>query len=35
MTDQPATRHSLLVRIRDARDADAWAEFVDLYTSPE
>ena len=31
MTDQPATRHSLLVRIRDARDAEAWARFVDLY----
>ena len=31
MTDQPATRHSLLVRIRNARDAEAWAEFVDLY----
>lgn len=31
MTDPPATRHSLLVRIRDARDAEAWAQFVDLY----
>jgi len=31
MTEQPATRHSLLMRIRDARDAEAWAEFVDLY----
>ena len=28
---QLATRATLLVRIRDARDCDAWAEFVDLY----
>ena len=31
MSDSPATRHSLLVRIRDARDNQAWAQFVDLY----
>jgi RNA polymerase sigma-70 factor (ECF subfamily) len=31
MTDSPATRHSLLVRIRDAQDAEAWTQFVDLY----
>jgi RNA polymerase sigma-70 factor (ECF subfamily) len=31
MTDPPATRHSLLVRIRDVRDAEAWAQFVDVY----
>jgi len=28
---QLATRATLLVRVRDARDCDAWAEFVDLY----
>ena len=27
----PATRASLLVRLRDQRDQDAWREFVDLY----
>jgi RNA polymerase sigma-70 factor (ECF subfamily) len=32
MTDIPATRASLLVRLRDAQDAAAWTEFVDLYT---
>src|SRR5262249_52941712 len=31
MADVPPTRASLLVRIRDARDAAAWGEFVDLY----
>jgi RNA polymerase sigma-70 factor (ECF subfamily) len=31
MADFPATRASLLVRLRDAQDADAWAHFVDLY----
>jgi RNA polymerase sigma-70 factor (ECF subfamily) len=31
MTDSPDTRHSLLVRIRNARDAEAWVQFVDLY----
>src|SRR3954447_22312110 len=27
----PETRPSLLARLRDARDRDAWGEFVDLY----
>ena len=31
MRDSPATRHSLLVRIRDARDNQAWSQFVDIY----
>ena len=31
MIDIPATRASLLVRLRNARDAAAWTEFVDLY----
>jgi RNA polymerase sigma factor (sigma-70 family) len=31
MADSPSTRPSLLVRIRDAHDRQAWAEFVDLY----
>jgi RNA polymerase sigma-70 factor (ECF subfamily) len=31
MTDPPVTRPSLLVRLRDARDADAWKQFVRLY----
>jgi RNA polymerase sigma-70 factor (ECF subfamily) len=31
MADIPPTRASLLVRLRDPRDADAWREFVDLY----
>jgi RNA polymerase sigma factor (sigma-70 family) len=31
MGDAPATRASLLVRLRDARDGKAWGEFVDLY----
>jgi RNA polymerase sigma-70 factor (ECF subfamily) len=30
-TDEPKTRTSLLVRLRDPRDARAWADFVDLY----
>ena len=32
MTNPPTTRPSLLVRIRDARDAEAWREFVRLYS---
>ncbi len=32
MEDQPATRPSLLARIRDPRDAEAWAQFVALYS---
>jgi RNA polymerase sigma-70 factor (ECF subfamily) len=31
MSDAPATRLSLLVRLRDARDDGAWSQFVDLY----
>src|SRR5437879_8147514 len=31
MDNTPLTRPSLLVRIRDPRDAQAWAEFVDVY----
>src|ERR1700722_14490825 len=31
MAEIPATRASLLVRLRDPRDATAWTEFVDLY----
>jgi RNA polymerase sigma-70 factor (ECF subfamily) len=31
MDDAPATRASLLVRIRDGRDAEAWKQFVRLY----
>lgn len=31
MTDAIQTRVSLLVRLRDAKDADAWSQFVDIY----
>jgi RNA polymerase sigma-70 factor (ECF subfamily) len=31
MSESPATRCSLLVRLRDVSDARAWAEFVDVY----
>src|ERR1700722_4136084 len=31
MAEIPATRASLLVRLRDPRDATAWTEFDDLY----
>src|SRR5687767_199408 len=31
MLDAPLTRASLLVRIRDGRDQDAWQQFVQLY----
>ncbi len=31
MADVPATRTSLLVRLRDRQDHDAWREFVRLY----
>jgi RNA polymerase sigma-70 factor (ECF subfamily) len=31
MSDAPATRLSLLVRLRDARDDTAWSQFVELY----
>jgi len=32
MNPAPPTRPSLLLRLRDADDADAWREFVQLYT---
>jgi RNA polymerase sigma-70 factor (ECF subfamily) len=31
MPDAPQTQPSLLVRLRDARDEGAWAQFVDVY----
>ena len=31
MAEIPATRASLLVRLRDPRDEGAWREFIDLY----
>jgi RNA polymerase sigma factor (sigma-70 family) len=31
MNDTPDTRHELLVRLRDAADADAWQEFMAIY----
>jgi RNA polymerase sigma factor (sigma-70 family) len=31
MTDSPATRQSLLVRLKDPRDGQAWSEFVAIY----
>jgi RNA polymerase sigma-70 factor (ECF subfamily) len=31
MGEAPATRASLLVRIRDAQDAQAWNQFVEIY----
>lgn len=31
VADSPTTRVSLLVRIRDRCDAEAWAEFVEIY----
>src|SRR5947208_4240601 len=33
MTAPPLTRASLLVRLRDPNDADAWTEFVRLYAA--
>src|SRR5262245_61057958 len=30
-TDEPKTRLSLLLRLRDPRDAQAWSDFVELY----
>src|SRR5947209_4279091 len=32
MADIPSTRASLLFRLRDPRDGDAWKVFVELYT---
>jgi RNA polymerase sigma-70 factor (ECF subfamily) len=31
MAEMPTTRPSLLVRLRDARDVEAWRQFVQLY----
>src|SRR5689334_25069146 len=31
MADIPPTRASLLLRLRDPRDGEAWGQFVDLY----
>jgi RNA polymerase sigma-70 factor (ECF subfamily) len=31
MADPPSTRPSLLLRVRDERDAEAWRQFVELY----
>jgi RNA polymerase sigma factor (sigma-70 family) len=31
MGEAPATRPSLLVRLRDSRDEQAWAQFVEIY----
>ena len=31
MSETPATRLSLLVRLRDARDDGAWSQFVEIY----
>jgi RNA polymerase sigma factor (sigma-70 family) len=31
MTESPSTHQSLLVRLRDAHDGPAWAEFVEIY----
>ncbi len=31
MNDSPATRHSLIVKLRDPADSAAWSEFVELY----
>jgi RNA polymerase sigma-70 factor (ECF subfamily) len=33
MQESPATRASLLVRIRDPHDQEAWRQFVDIYAS--
>jgi RNA polymerase sigma-70 factor (ECF subfamily) len=31
MAEPPVTRASLLLRIRDSRDSDAWSQFVEVY----
>ncbi|HEV3258665.1 MAG TPA: sigma-70 family RNA polymerase sigma factor [Gemmataceae bacterium] len=31
MSKSPPTRPSLLIRLRDAQDAEAWSQFVDIY----
>lgn len=32
MSELPLTRPTLLIRVRDARDSDAWEQFLDIYT---
>ena len=32
MTDSPATRQSLVARLKNPRDEQAWGEFVEIYT---
>lgn len=32
MTDLPDTRHSLLFRLRDTTDREAWRQFVEVYS---
>jgi RNA polymerase sigma-70 factor, ECF subfamily len=32
MGDQPITRPSLLARIRDQRDTEAWSQFAAIYS---
>jgi RNA polymerase sigma factor (sigma-70 family) len=32
MSESPLTRPTLLLRVRDARDSDAWEQFIDIYT---
>src|SRR6516162_1392576 len=31
MVDSPTTRPSLLIRLRNPRDGQAWSQFVDVY----
>ncbi len=31
MTESPVTRVSLLLRLRDPRDVEAWGDFVEVY----
>ena len=32
MNDSFVTRPSLLIRIKDSQDADAWGQFIDIYS---
>src|SRR5438477_2160410 len=34
MPEAPPTRQSLLVRLRDLQDRQAWGQFVDVYAPP-
>jgi len=34
MPEAPPTRLSLIVRLRDLQDQQAWAQFVELYAPP-